>query len=152
VPNVDGISWTDPVLAMPADADAISYDEVTHVLTVGSGRVSGVRPGVWAYSVSGMPVIEKWLGYRTGKPAGRAATSTSALDAMRPVNWPDERNDELLDLIRVLTITLDQQLVLSALLDRVCAGPLIAGSELPVPSAAERKTPATLRGETFDFG
>jgi hypothetical protein len=94
IPLVDGIGWTEPVTSMP-DASTIRYDDRTHMLFVGSGQVSGVRPDVWAYSVSSMPVVAKWLGYRTASPTGRAASSTSALDQMRPLTWPDEWNDEI---------------------------------------------------------
>lgn len=152
VPLVEGIGWTDPVAVMPADPSAIAYDEETHTLTVGDGQISGVRPGVWAYEVSGMQVVPKWLGYRTARAPGRAASSTSALDQIRPSVWPDDWNDELLDLIRVLTITLDRQAELADLLERVCSGPLIATSDLPTPSRDETQPPATIRAPTFDFG
>lgn len=91
---------------IPKDASANRYDPETETLAVGDGQVGGVRPDVWAYQVSGMPVLTKWLGYRTAKGAGRAASSKSGLDKIRPTKWPDEWNDELLDLIRVLTLTL----------------------------------------------
>ncbi len=136
---------------LAADAGMIGYDAPTNTLTVGDGQITGVRPDVWDYTVSGMPVLRKWLGYRTRKPTGRAATSTSALDRIRPTVWADEWNDELLDLIRVLTITLDRQSSLADLLSRVCLGPLIMASELPLPEAAERQPPATVRAPTFDF-
>ncbi len=152
VPLVEGIGWTDPVTVMPADRSAITYDEETHTLTVGDGQISGVRPDVWTYEVSGMQVVPKWLGYRTVRAPGRAASSTSALDQIRPSAWPDEWNDELLDLIRVLTITLDRQAGLTDLLERVCSGPLIATSDLPIPGRAESQPPATIRAPTFDFG
>jgi hypothetical protein len=40
-------------------------------------------------------------GYRTVRAPGRAASSTSALDQIRPITWSDDWNGELLDLIRV---------------------------------------------------
>jgi hypothetical protein len=99
-----------------------------------------------------MAVVAKWLGYRIARPPGRAASSTSALDQMRPLTWADEWNDELLDLLRVLTITLDRQPALADLINRVCAGPLISAPDLPVPTTAERQPPATIHAPTFDFG
>ena len=119
----------------------ITYDPEIGHLQVGDGILSGVRPEVWAYQVSGMQVLRKWLGYRTVRGTGRAASSSSELDRIRPLEWPDEWNDELLDLIRVLTITLDRQEALADLLDRICSGVLISASTLPVPSAAERQVP-----------
>lgn len=141
VPLVDGLGWERPTTALPADTGAIRYEQDTQALTVGDGLVVGVRPEVWAYEVSGMPVLRKWLGYRTVRGAGRAASSTSPLDAIRPNGWPDAWNDELLDLIRVLTLTLDRQPILADLLERVCAGPLIAATDLPSPRPDQRDPP-----------
>jgi hypothetical protein len=144
VPAVDGIEWLSPVLQMPADMSEVGYDDEAGILTIGDGRVGGVRADVRNYSVSGMPVVSKWLGYRTARGAGRAATSTSGLDRIRPTLWEDEWNDELLDLLRVLTLTLDRQDDLENLLTRICEGALIPASSLPVPASAEREPPATI--------
>ncbi|HTU56223.1 MAG TPA: type ISP restriction/modification enzyme [Acetobacteraceae bacterium] len=151
VPPVEGIAWVEPVNIVPIDVSAIRYDEATRTLLVGDGQVSGVRPDVWAYSVSGMPVVAKWLSYRTSRPTGRAASSASALDRVRPTDWADAWNDELLDLLRVLTMTLDRQQSLADLLRRICAAPLIPSCDLPAPHAAERRPPATLHGPAFNF-
>ena len=129
---------------IPRDMSEIRYDGEAGRLTVGDGQIEGVRPQVWAYSVSGMPVLSKWLGYRTAKGTGRAASSASGLDKVRPSEWHDDWNDELLDLIRVLTITIDKQDTLADLLDRILSGPLIPASALPVPADAEREPPATI--------
>lgn len=145
VPEVEGVGWDEIVTRLPTDMSEVSYDEETGTISIGDGRVSGVRPEVWAYSVSGMQVLPKWVGYRTQKGTGRAVSSTSALDHIRPESWADEWNDELLDLIRVLTVTVDQQAELADLLDRVCDGPLIAASSLPLPAASERQAPPTAR-------
>ncbi len=92
-----------------------------------------------------MTVLSKWLGYRTAKGAGRAVSSKSALDKIRPTGWLDEWNDELLDVIRILTLTIVRQAELADLLERICSGPLIPKSDLPTPKEAERPPPATLR-------
>ena len=128
-------------MTMPRNAADIKFEPGTETLIVGNGRVTGVRPDVWGYSVSGMPVLKKWLGYRTAKGAGKAASSKSPLDHVRPTSWPDEWNDELLDLLRVLTITLDKQPEQADLLDRICDGPLISAKDLPKPKAAEQAPP-----------
>jgi len=144
VPLVEGIGWNRAVTRIPRDMSEVSYDPDTGVLTVGDGQVGGVRPDAWAYSISGMNVLSKWLGYRTAKPPGRAASSSSGLDKIRPAEWHDDWNDELLDLIRVLTLTLDRQADLEGLLNRICDGPLIPASELPVPSDEDRQPPSTI--------
>jgi hypothetical protein len=145
VPETQGIGWDEAVTRLPADTSEVAYDGKTGTLTIGDGQVSGVRPEVWAYAVSGMQVLPKWLGYRTRKGTGRAVNSSSALDRIRPESWADEWNDELLDLIRVLTLTIERQDALAELLDRVCEGPLIAAGDLPIPALAERQPPPTAR-------
>jgi hypothetical protein len=144
VPEVEGIGWDRDVSRIPEDTSEIGYDEQSGSIIVGDGRVGGVRPEVWAFSVSGMQVISKWLGYRTRKGTGRAVSSTSELDRIRPTEWADEWNDELLDLVRILTITVDRQGELADLLERVCDGPLVSQADLPQPTEAERKPPETL--------
>jgi hypothetical protein len=144
VPYVEGIGWTRAVTRIPRDMSEVTYDSGIGLLIIGDGQIGGVRPDVWTYSVSGMVVLPKWLAYRTAKGAGRATSSSSGLDRVRPSEWYDEWNDELLDLIRVLTLTLDRQAGLEELLDRICGGPLIAASELPLPSEEERQPPPTI--------
>ncbi len=144
VPDVEGIGWTRAVSNIPADTSEITYDEESGTISVGDGQVGGVRPEVWQFSVSGMQIIPKWLGYRTRKGTGRATSSTSVLDHIRPTEWHDDWNDELLDLIRILTITMDKQDDLADLLGRVCDGELISADDLPQPTADQRKPPPTL--------
>ncbi|HEX6859511.1 MAG TPA: type ISP restriction/modification enzyme [Caulobacteraceae bacterium] len=143
IPLIEGVEWEAPVTRMPMNSGEIEYDGDAMRLTIGDGVVVGVRPEVWAFEVSGMPAVSKWLGYRTRQGAGRAASSSSALDRIRPETWSDDWNDELLDLIRVLTLTLDEEPALADLLERVCDGPLIEADRLPTPSAPERQPPAT---------
>lgn len=145
LPLAEGIGWDREVTRIPEDMRQVAYDAKTGTLTIGDGQVGGIRPDVWTYAVSGMQVLPKWLGYRTRKGAGRAVSSKSALDHIRPEVWADEWNDELLELVTVLTRTLDRQPALADLLDRVCDGPLISAALLPRPSQAERDPPPTAR-------
>ncbi len=141
LPHIEGIGWESHITKMPQTNSDIAYDKKTQQLRVGDGVVTGVRPDVWGYSVSGMEVVKKWLGYRTAKGTGRAASSNNPLDKIRPAAWPDAWNDELLDLLRLLTRTLDLQPMQSDLLDRICAGSLVGASELPMPTVLQRKPP-----------
>ena len=141
VPFVPGLDWQEPVRTMPETPKDLHYDAETQVLSVGDGRVGGVAPEVWEFSVSGMPVVKKWLAYRTQKGAGRAASSDNPLDHIRPTAWADEWNDELLELLRVLTLTVEKHAEQASLVDRICDGPLIPASELPKPKDTERKPP-----------
>jgi hypothetical protein len=143
VPKVAGLGWVAEVRRMPATPRDISYDPSTRELRVGDGIVAGVRPEVWDFTVSGMQVVPKWLGYRTRSGAGRVVSSSNPLDRIRPTGWLDAWNDELLDLLRVLTLTVEGFPAQEALLTEIVAGPLIAADELPVPGPEERDPPPT---------
>jgi hypothetical protein len=139
LPALPGLGWTRDVTRIPSSRAELDYDSSTQTLAVGDGRLEGVRPEVWTFTVSGMPVVEKWLGYRTSRGAGRAARSTSALDRIRPIRWLEVWSVELVELVTVLTWTCDVESEQAALLERVLAGPLVSASSLPVPDAEQRQ-------------
>ena len=138
-----GIKWTKVPSRLPADSKDFSYNAVDGILHVADGQLAGVSRAAWAFEVSGMQVIKKWLGYRTAKGAGRAASSDSPLDKIRPTEWEPEWSDELREIVHVLTET--ERLIPAGieLLDRIMAGELIKADELPEPPEALRKPPST---------
>ncbi|MFJ2509585.1 type ISP restriction/modification enzyme [Arthrobacter citreus] len=145
----DGLVWLEPVTAIPEDLKAVQYDAHAHQLHIGDGLVAGVSPEVRHFEVSGMNVLDKWLGARTRKGIGKAAgKAAKPLDRIRPTEWEDEWNDELLDLLRVLTATIEKYTEQADLLDQILAGALIEASALPVPTAAERKVPKTIKRDS----
>ena len=133
---------------LPEKPNDIKYDVAGESVKVGSWAVSGVKPEVWAFEVSGMQVVKKWLGYRTAKGAGRAASSSSPLDYIRPTEWLDEWTTELLELLSVLQRTIDLQPTGVDLLDRILAGPLISAFDVPKPPHELRQPPGSSRGPT----
>lgn len=106
--------------------------------------MAGVRPGVWGFTVSGLRVVERWIAARTavgvGKSASTAKTATP-LDKIRPLQWEDDWNVELLELLRVLTHTVESYPAQEDLLERIVTSPLIPAVELPQPTKAERGVP-----------
>lgn len=143
-----GISWEPAPRRLPADRNDISFDPVTQTLTVADGALHGISQEVWDFSVSGMSVIPKWLGYRMAKPAGRAASSTSPLDHIRPVKWDADWSKELVEVVAVLRETLRLTSDGVSLLDEIVSGSLIAASALPPVPDALRKPPGTKGGAT----
>lgn len=137
-----GVSWKRAVTEIPRQRTEIRYDDDDHLLHVGDGVVSGVRPEVWEYSVSGWPVVQRWLEHRTAQGRGRRS---SALDEIRPTAWSDSWNDELLELLRALTASCDLREEQDSLLERICEGRLISADALPKPSEEQREVPATER-------
>ena len=114
------------------------YDPATREITVGDGRFGPVAPEVWKFEVSGLKVVQSWLGYRMKKRAGK---KSSPLDDVRPERWTPKMTDELLELIWVLEATLEMEADLAGVLDRVISGPCFVTTELPQPQAAERRSP-----------
>lgn len=143
VPKIDGLEWTQMVTAIPATIAEIEFRAAERELHVGDGVVSGVDPEVWSFEVSGLQVVRKWLGSRTAKGIGNAATKPKPLDLIRPQQWVDAWNDELLDLLRVLTITSRRAPEHAALLDAICDGELVGADDLPQPAPGQERVPAT---------
>lgn len=138
------------VCAIPYTAaempDTVNYDEQTQTVCIGAtGRVAPVPVAVWRYRVGGMRVVEKWIGYRLKKPRGRPASSP--LDEINVTSWPQSFNDDLLNLLHVLGRLVDLEPAQDAILNDVCASPLIDTAQLhgagvlPVPSSVRRPAP-----------
>lgn len=129
-----------------------SYDPEKREVAVGDGRFGPVAPEVWEFEVSGLKVVQSWLGYRMKKRAGR---KSSPLDDIRPEQWTPKMSDEFLELLWVLEATLAMEPELSAALDAVVAGECFKASEMPTPTEAERKPPKVgggQEGQTELFG
>ena len=98
--------------------------------------MAGVPAEVMAFQLSGFAPVKSWLDYRMKSGAGR---TSSPLDAIRPRAWSFD--DELLDLLWVLEAVLARHAAADALLARVIAGPTVPASEIPPPTAADKKGP-----------
>lgn len=141
VPVVDGIGWLQEPSAIPEAPADIVFDNSEMELHVGDGIVAGVSEDVWDYEVSGWQVVKKWCDHRTRRGRGRRG---SELDEIRPSEWLAEWSKELIDLISVLSLSIDRQPAQQALLEQVLDGPLIDASSLPEPTPAERQVPETI--------
>jgi len=138
-----GIDWKPEPSRLPADKKDIAYNAAEQELRIADGVLLGVSEDVWRFEVSGMQVISKWLGYRLARPAGKAASSKSVLDSIRPTEWTHEWSAELVEIVSVLRETLSLIPKGVGLLDEIVGGPLIAADELPAVPQALRKPPAT---------
>lgn len=110
------------------------YDPSTQELRVGKGRFGEVHREVWEYGVSGLQVLDSWLGYRMKKRYGR---KSSPLDNIRPVSWSFD--GELLELLWVLGATVDRLPKLDALLNELMAADHLQATIFPTPTDAERQ-------------
>ncbi len=118
-----------------------AYDPAKGEITVGDGRFGPVAPEVWEFEVSGLKVVQSWLGYRMKRRAGK---KSSPLDEIHPERWTARMSDEFLELLWVLEATLAMEPALAAVLDKVVSSPCFAGSDLPQPTASERKAPGSV--------
>lgn len=122
-----------PVQGLPGRC---SYDHEEGVLHVGTGIFGPISPTVWEFEVSGLKVLQSWLGYRMAKGKGK---KSSPLDDIRPTKWT--YTDELLLLLHTLEYTINLTPTAAGLLEEVIAGPTFLSSELPTPTDAERRAP-----------
>ncbi|MDP9203249.1 MAG: N-6 DNA methylase [Gemmatimonadota bacterium] len=119
--------------------DSIDYDPTTKRILIGKGFIENVSPEVWDYEVSGKHVIRQWFSYRKKdreRPLIGDRRPPSALGDIQPDHWIAEYTTDLIDLLHVLgaLVALEPQQL--ALLDAICAGPLITSSELAIPAQA----------------
>ena len=113
-----------------------SYDVSGQLLHVGDGLLGPVREDVWAFEVSGLKVLQSWLGYRMKVSKGR---KSSPLDNIRPTRWTF--TPELLQLLAILEHTIDVTSVAGSLIAEIIQGPLLLAADLPSPAERERKAP-----------
>jgi hypothetical protein len=146
------IRWARQPTYIPDDPSEINYDEDRHELQVADGLLRGVGPDAWSFEVSRMQVLKKWLGYRTRSGTGRATSSTSPLDAIRPDTWSAEWSGELRALVHVITETVAHLPQGRALLDAIMEGPLIYADQLPQPPEWLRRPPDAGAGGAEDLG
>lgn len=142
-----GVYWRPVPTRLPADRKDLSHDPLTSELRVSDGILVGVPTEVYEFEVSGMKVVQKWLGYRMMKPAGRAASSSSPLDHIRPQRWLPEWSTELTEIVVALKESLAMVPAGITLLDKIVSGPLIAADRLPEPPDELRKPPKKTKGD-----
>lgn len=123
----------EPVTDYP---ESFGWDRESTTVRVGVGAVRPVSKEVWDFEVSGLKVVQSWLGYRMRKGKGKRS---SPLDEIRPDRW--EFTEELLTLLSIVEHTVAATPRAAELLARVVAGELVDSQLLPTPTESERKPP-----------
>jgi hypothetical protein len=141
------LQWHSPVTTIPDNIRDVRHESES--LHIGDGRLDGVPAEVWNYEISGMSVIRKWVGYRTAKGAGRAASSTNPLERIRPISWNDDWHDELVEVVTAVNTTLSLKEEAKSLLHRILYGVTIPAADLTLPHDRERKPPKETAGQLF---
>ena len=145
--DLPDLLWTAPVTRVPLTKDEIHYQD--GILSIGDGRLAGVPAEIWSYQISGRNVLRSWLGYRTIKGAGRAASSPQPLDAVRPIEWTGEWDNELIEIIIAVATTLALSDKSASLLEKILSGPCIHKNDVPVPNEHDRSVPKNITGQLF---
>lgn len=107
--------------------ESYEYDNVRRVIKIAEGEFGPVSPAVWEFEVSGLKVVQSWLGYRMKKRKGK---KSSALDEIGPVEWSGEQTGEFLQLLNVLTRTVELQPEQAKLFEQVLQNPIVFATEL----------------------
>jgi hypothetical protein len=95
---------------------------------VGTGCFKPVAREVYEFEVSGLKVVQSWLGYRMRSGKGK---KSSPLDDIRPERWTAQFTTELLELLWVLEATLGTYPSQARLLAEVLQSDLFRANELP---------------------
>ncbi len=118
------------------------YEENSRNLHVGDGVFAPVPLEVWEFEVSGLKVVQSWLGYRMKERSGK---KSSPLDDIRPRVWTREFTRELLELLWVLELTTAGYPKQKQLFEAVLEGELFTASELPAVPDEAREAPKIAR-------
>jgi hypothetical protein len=137
---------------VPGDADHYpedyGYSEETRTLRVGAGEFAPIALELYEFEVSGLKVVQSWLGYRMKNPKGR---KSSPLDRINPDRWPSEFTTELLELLWVLEATVAEYPAQAKLLSQVVKGRCFAADELPqVPSESRKPSKRRQKNRLLD--
>ena len=113
--------------------NTIDHDAPRARLVVGSGFIEPVAARVWHYEVGGKQVLVQWFNSRKRereKPQIGDRRKPSPLGDIQPDTWLAEYTTELLNVLNVLGLLVEMEPQAAALLERICAGPLIAEADL----------------------
>lgn len=150
---VQGQSWPEGLarntraISTEGLPENFTYDAATQTLYVGDGHFKPVAPATWEFEISGLKVVQSWLGYRMKSRKGK---KSSPLDDITPPTWPPEFTTELLRLLHLLEETLETYPKQAELLERIVRGPLLLADQLGPPPDAYRKPP-TIHGTQGRF-
>ena len=119
--------------------ESFNYNKVTKTLHVGSGEFTTVEPEIFNFEVSGLKVVQSWLGYRMKHGKGK---KSSPLDDIRPECWTSQFTTELLELLWVLEATIRGYPEQAKLLEDIIDGDCFQADEFPKVPEKMRKPPS----------
>ena len=134
LPPVSGVAKCIKAVQCDSPVDSFHFDLERKVLCVGNGEFGPITSEIWEFNVSGLKVVQSWLGYRM---ANRSGKKTSGLDEIGLDRWESELTSELLQLLWTLERTLSEYPKQAELLKKITQGELLKAIDFsPVPDAA----------------
>ena len=150
----DGQTWPSSTVkctkAVPRGVlpEKFSYDAAAQTVHIGLGEFGPVSKAIWDFEVSGLKVVQSWLGYRMKNRKGKRS---SPLDDITPKEWTGDYTSEFLRLLNLLTRSVALQPTQTALLDEILTGPLLPATALgPVPAQWRNAPSANASGRLLD--
>jgi hypothetical protein len=131
--------------------DTLNYDAGKQRLLVGHGFIGHVTQAMFEYEVSGKQILTQWFSYRKKnreRPIIGDRRPPSKLGDIQPDYWLPEYTTELLNVLNVLGLLVDLEPEQAALLDSICAGPLISQDELQESGAFDVTAAKSLKKST----
>ena len=114
------------------------YDESSQTLYIGAGSFGPVAPEIYYFEVSGLKVVQSWLGYRMKAGKGK---KSSPLDDIRPQYWTSQFTAELMELLLTLEQTIQLYPEQAQLLEAIIAGPCFSAEDFNEVPDELRKPP-----------
>ena len=136
------LRWSREPSKVPFDLSEVHFDDTRGALGIADGELLGVTREIYDFKVSGMPVLRKWLGYRTVRGSGRGEKSSSLLDHIVAESWEAEWSSELIEVLSAITHSISKSIEGKDLLNRVLAGALIDEAQIAAPKAELRMPPS----------
>lgn len=161
VPPEDEVGLLDTCLGLPLPVyesavgsqmpEKAAYDADNQRVSLGRGSWGKVDPRVWGYTISGVNVIDSWVGSRRKKPKGR---KSSPLDDIVAQSWPTAWSREFHELLALLTHLVSLEERQADLLQRVLQQPVFTRKFLESegvrwPSSDEDRKPRVFPNETL---
>ena len=145
--------------AMPRQVHEIEHDPQREVLIVKgftadqarNGEVSNVSEEAFNYKVADTEVVDKWFDYRVAETSERKRKkkTTSPLERINPNEWTTSYTDDLVALLRNLTLLTALHAEQRELLNDIIENPLVSRKDMGAKGALPKNTGFSVGPEEY---
>lgn len=121
------------IIPIPTSAgdfpNALTYDEDSQQLFIGTGAIDHVTLAMRDYEIDGVNILDKWFSYRRADRSRPVfgERRVSELMKIQPDRWLPEYTNDLVDLLNVVGLLIDLGEEQAAVLSGIVAGDTIEG-------------------------